>query len=69
VSYVLAYHNATVDPRHEPDLEALRHQLPQLEGSLLGPLDQLGPQYQLLWKQDTPGGQPYARLFEIRRHP
>ena len=21
----------------------------------------------LLWKLDTPGGQPYARLFEIRR--
>ncbi len=67
VDYVLAYHNATVDPRHEPDLEALRRQLPQLEGSLLGPLDQLGPQYKLLWKLDTPGGQPYARLFEIRR--
>jgi hypothetical protein len=69
VSYVLAYHDATVDPRHELDLEALRRQLPLLEGSLLGPLGQLGPQYRLLWKLDTPGGQPYARLFEIRRHP
>jgi hypothetical protein len=65
---VLAYHNAVVDPRQEPHLEA-RGRLPHLEGTLLGPLDALGPQYHLLWKLDTPGGQPYARLFEIQRSP
>jgi len=67
VIYVLAYHDASVDPHHEPDLEKLRRQLPLLEGSLLGPIDALGPQYHLLWSLNTPGGQPYARLFEIVR--
>ena len=67
VSYVLVYHDVPVDPRHEPDLEALRHQLPALEGSLLGPLPGIDPAFKLLWALDTPGRQPYARLFAIDR--
>lgn len=67
VSYVLAFHNARVDPRQEPDLEALRVQLPALEAALLGPPETLPPEFRPVWALDTPGGQPYARLFRIER--
>ncbi len=38
-----------------------------LEGRLLGSLEGLPPQYQLLWSYTTEAGQTYARLFEIVR--
>jgi hypothetical protein len=65
ISYVLVYHNVQIDPRHEPDLEVLRRQLPALEGALLGRLDSIDPAFKLLWSLDTPAGQPYARLFQL----
>src|SRR5262249_38245361 len=67
VSYVLVYHTLAIDPRHEPDLDALRAQMPRLEGALLGPLASIPSQYQLLWSLATPAGQPYARLFSVGR--
>lgn len=65
IAYVFAFHNARVDPRREPDLEVLREQLPTLEAALLGPREILPPRFRQIWALDTPGGQPYARLFEI----
>jgi len=67
VSYVLVFHTLSIDPRHEPDLEQFRARLPALERDLLGPMDEIPPQFRPLWKLDTPAGQPYGRLFEIVR--
>jgi len=67
ISYVLVYHDVSIDPRREPDLETLRRQLPALEGALLGPLPGIDSSFKLLWALDTPAGQPYARLFEVVR--
>jgi hypothetical protein len=69
ISYVLVFHTVSIDPRREPDLEAFRQRLPALEAALLGRDAALPPDFTLLWKLDTPAGQPYARLFEIARHP
>lgn len=66
ISYVLVHHAVDIYPDiREPNLEELRSRMQPLEGSLLGPLSGLPPQYKRLWEGRTPNGQTYGRLFEI----
>jgi hypothetical protein len=53
--------------RERPDLERLRASLPALERELLARDATLPPQYRLRGEARTPGGQIYARLYEIDR--
>jgi hypothetical protein len=53
--------------RERPDLNRLRDSLPALERELLTPDAKLPPQYRLRGEARTPGGQVYARLYEIDR--
>jgi hypothetical protein len=53
--------------RERPDLDKLRDGLPALSRELLAPAAKLPPQYQLRGEARTPGGQVYARLYEINR--
>jgi len=54
--------------RERPDLNKLRDSLPALERELLAPDAKLPSQYRLRGEARTPGGQVYARLYEIDRH-
>ncbi len=58
-----------LDGRERPDLNRLRDSLPALERELLAPDAKLPPQYRLRGEARTPGGQIYARLYEIDREP
>jgi hypothetical protein len=53
--------------RERPDLNRLRDSLPALERELLAPDARLPRQYRLRGEARTPGGQIYARLYEIER--
>jgi hypothetical protein len=68
IRYVLVFHQLQLIPGFfEPELKALLPRMVPLEGRLLGSLEGLPPQYQLLWSYTTEAGQTYARLFEIVR--
>ena len=67
IRYVFVFHGVEISGTPEPDLEALRARMWPLEAGLLGQVDRIPPQYQLLWQRLTPAGQVYARLFEIVR--
>jgi hypothetical protein len=72
VRYVFVHHSSYVHPgspgRGEtPDLDANRRYLMKLESELLDPKANPGPEYRLRWQVLTPGGQVYARLYEIER--
>jgi len=53
--------------RERPDLDKLRDTLPALSRELLAPAATLPPQYRIRGEARTPGGQVYARLYEIDR--
>ena len=55
--------------RERPNLDHLRDTLPALERELLAPDARLPPQYRIRGEARTPGGQIYARLYEIDRGP
>ncbi len=66
VRYVLVFHQLQVSPgQPEPNFQALLPRMIPLEGNLLGSLQDVPPQYRLMWSYTTPAGQTYARLFEI----
>jgi hypothetical protein len=68
IRYVFVFHSADIFRGvPEPDLALMRSRLPPLEARLLGPLGGLPPQFRVLWSQETPQGQTFARLFEIVR--
>jgi hypothetical protein len=73
VRYVFARHSTGLfindSGREAPDLEKLRGSLPALERELLASDAKLPPQYRLRGEARTPGGQIYARLYEIDREP
>jgi len=73
IRYVLVRHSVPLylgdDGKEGPELEELRGSLPALERELLGPTSQLPAQYTLRANVTTPGGQTYARVFEINRGP
>jgi hypothetical protein len=41
----------------------------ELQKQLLDPKAKPGPSWNLRWQVVTPGGQVYARLYEIERQP
>jgi hypothetical protein len=53
--------------RERPDLDKLRSSLPALSRELLATDAKLPPQYRMRAEARTPGGQVYARLYEIDR--
>lgn len=55
--------------QERPNLNRLRGSLPALERELLAPDAKLPAQYRLRSEARTPGGQIYARLYEIDREP
>lgn len=71
IRYVLARHSTTLfldaSGREGPDLNGLRAKLPALERELLAPNAKLPPQFRMRGEALTPGGQVYARLYEIDR--
>ncbi len=71
IRYVLARHSARMyrdrDGNEGPDLDTLRNSRPRLECDLLGPESALPPQFRKRGEVLTPGGQVYARIFEIVR--
>lgn len=71
VRYVFAHHAVAMerDAHGEeiPQLEEMRPLLMPLERVLLGPESALPPQFKKRWQVTTPGGQIYARLYEIER--
>jgi hypothetical protein len=70
VRYVFARHSTGLylkDGREAPDLDKLRDTLPALERELLAADAKLPPQYRIRGEARTPGGQIYARLYEIDR--
>jgi hypothetical protein len=68
IRYVLVFHQLQLIPGFfEPNLKSLLPRMVPLEGTLLGSLEGLPPQYHLMWSSTTPAGQTYARLFEIVR--
>jgi hypothetical protein len=71
IRYVFARHSTGLfldESRQErPNLNRLRDTLPALERELLVPDASLPPQYRLRGEARTPGGQVYARLYEIDR--
>jgi hypothetical protein len=73
IRYVLVRHSVPLhlgdDGKEGPDLEELRASMPALERDLLGPKSQVPPEYTLRADVTTPGGQTYARVFEIDRRP
>jgi hypothetical protein len=73
IRYVFARHSTALfiddNKRERPDLNRLRDHLPALERELLAPDAKLPPQYRLRGEAQTPGGQIYARLYEIDREP
>jgi len=72
VRYVIANHSVQVSvdaQQHEqPALDALRPTLDPLEQALLGPESALPHEFAKRWEVRTPGGQVYARLYEIVRN-
>ena len=73
IRYVFARHSTGLfldeSGRERPDLDKLRDSLPALERELLAPDAKLPPQYRMRGEARTPGGQVYARLYEIDRTP
>src|SRR5262249_26843413 len=73
VRYVLARQSTGLfldESRQErPDLNRLRDNLPALERELRAPDAPLPPQFRLRGEARTPGGQIYARLYDIDRGP
>jgi hypothetical protein len=71
VRYVFARHSTGLyrneSGQEKPDLDKLRETLPVLERELMAPDAKLPPQYRMLGEARTPGGQLYARLYEIDR--
>ena len=71
IRYVFARHSTGLflneSGREAPDLNKLRGSLPALERELLAPDAKLPPQYRMRGEARTPGGQVYARLYEIDR--
>jgi hypothetical protein len=71
IRYVLARHSTGffIDEsgREAPNLDLLRGKLPALQRELLAPDAKLPPQYRMREEARTPGGQIYARLYEIER--
>jgi hypothetical protein len=71
IRYVLARHSRRMfvdrDGNEGPDLNVMRSSLPGLTKELLGPESALPPQFQKRGEVLTPGGQVYARIFEIVR--
>jgi hypothetical protein len=55
--------------QERPDLNRLLDSLPALEREMLTPGAKLPPQFRLRGEALTPGGQVYARLYEIHREP
>jgi len=73
IRYVFARHSTGLyvdeSNRERPDLNRLRDSLTALERELLAPDAKLPPQYRMRGEARTPGGQVYARLYEIDRKP
>jgi hypothetical protein len=73
VRYVLAHHSVglVLDDKgaETPNLDELRLRMQGVERDLLGPEDNIPPQYKRLWESRTPAGRIYARLYEIERTP
>jgi hypothetical protein len=71
--YVFAHHSVglTGDQKgvENTNLEALRLRMPRLKRDLLDPQADIPLQFVLRWEVRTPGGQIYARLYEIERAP
>ena len=73
IRYVLARQSTGLfideNGQEKPDLNRLRDSRPALERELLAPDAKLPPQFRLRGEARTPGGQIYARLYEIDRQP
>ena len=73
IRYVFARHATRMyvdeSGREKPDLDKLRGNLAALERELLVLDPKLPPQYRMRGEARTPGGQVYARLYEIDREP
>jgi hypothetical protein len=73
IRYLLVRHSTRVylgeDGKEGPELDRVRESLPVLERDLLGPLAGLPSGYVVRANVLTPGGQTYARVFEIDRSP
>jgi hypothetical protein len=73
IRYVFARHSTRLflgaNGKEGPDLDSLRRSLPALNGALLGPDSALPAQFKKRGEVLTPGGQVYARVYEIDREP
>jgi hypothetical protein len=69
IRYVFVRHSTglfiNASGREAPDLDKLRGSLPALERDLLAADAKLPPRYRMREEARTPGGQIYARLYEI----
>jgi hypothetical protein len=69
VRYVFVFHSLALSPAPtEPPLDIIRQGMSPLESQLLAPVPLLPASYRLLWEKVTPGGQIFARFYEIERH-
>jgi len=71
VRYVFAHHSVALlrarNGGETPNLDELRLQMQPVERDLLGPTENIPPQYKLRWEVKTPAGQIFSRLYEIER--
>ena len=73
VRYVFAHHSFGIGRDEKgvetPNLEELRLRMQPVERDLLGPAENIPPQFKLRREVQTSDGQIYARLYEIERTP
>jgi hypothetical protein len=71
VRYVFPHHTIVINRNEKgeetPILDQLRMQMRPLERVLMGPESGIPPQFKKRWEVRTPGGQVFARLYEIER--
>jgi hypothetical protein len=72
VRYVFAHHTVALkrdEKGVETDLETMRLRMQNLERTLLGPEEDIPPQFKRRWEGRTTDGQVYGRFYEIERTP
>ena len=73
VRYVFAHHTVSMKRDENgvetPNLESMRLRMQHVERDLLGPEENIPPQFKRRWEVQTTDGQIYARLYEIERTP